>query len=200
MRNRTTDQIKSEIKIKITLIRHGETKSNEEHRYLGTTDEALSEQGRVQLEHLRENGDYPIPGKLFVSPMLRCVETAEILFPDCEFVCIPEWTEMKFGLFEGKNYEELNGNEEYQAWIDSEGMLPFPEGESRAAFQERVMRGFEKMLDFLRESQTDLSTAEIVAIVHGGTIMALCSRLLGGDYFDYQLKCGEKYECFITIQ
>lgn len=190
--------MKSELKL--TLIRHGETKSNVEHRYLGTADEPLSEQGKMKLQVKKDTESYPVLGKLFVSPMLRCMETAEILFPDCEFVCIPEWTEMKFGLFEGKNYEELNGNKEYQAWIDSGGILPFPEGEDRDEFKERVMNGFEKMLDYLRESETDLSKTEIVAVVHGGTIMALCSSLLGGDYFDYQLKCGEKYECLVTIQ
>ncbi len=181
------------VEITLTLIRHGETKSNAEHRYLGTTDEPLSEQGKIKLQDKKKAGDYPAPGKVFVSPMLRCLETADILFHDCEFICIPEWTEMKFGLFEGKNYTELNGNEEYQAWIDSGGILPFPEGESREEFKERVMHGFEKMLFFLRESKKEFSKTEIVAVVHGGTIMALCSSLLGGDYFDYQLKCGEKY-------
>lgn len=179
--------------ITVTLIRHGETKSNAEHRYLGTTDEALSERGRINLQKKKDAGTYPVPGRLFVSPMLRCLETAAILFPDCQYECIPEWMEMKFGLFEGKNYEELNGNEAYQEWIDSGGILPFPEGESREEFKERVMRGFEKMLEFLRESKTDFSKTEIAAIVHGGTIMALCSSLFGGEYFDYQLKCGEKY-------
>lgn len=183
--------MKSEIKL--TLIRHGETKSNAEHRYLGTTDEPLSEQGKIKLRKKKDAGGYPVSGKLFVSPMLRCLETADILFPDCKYECIPEWTEIKFGIFEGKNCKELNGNKEYQAWIDSGGILPFPEGESREEFKERVMRGFEKMLEFLRESKTDFSKTEIVAVVHGGTIMALCSSLFGGEYFDYQLKCGEKY-------
>ena len=43
-----------EIKINLLLIRHGKTPSNREHRYLGVTEEALSGEGRKQLEILAE--------------------------------------------------------------------------------------------------------------------------------------------------
>ena len=33
------------MKMEIYLVRHGKTKGNEEHRYVGRTDEALSEAG-----------------------------------------------------------------------------------------------------------------------------------------------------------
>lgn len=33
----------------------------------------------------------------------------------------------------------------------------------------------------------------VSAVVHGGTIMALLSHFLGGEYFDYQVKCGQGY-------
>ena len=78
------------------------------------------------------------PEIVFMSPMQRCRESAQILFPDREKIEIPEWKEMNFGAFEGKNYEQLNGNPQYQAWIDSNGTLPFPEGESQAEFIDRV--------------------------------------------------------------
>ena len=34
----------------------------------------------------------------------------------------------------------------------------------------------------------------VVAVVHGGTIMAVLSSLTGGEYFDFQVKNGEGYE------
>ena len=55
MRDRTANQIKEGIQkeklpkeIKLTLIRHGETKGNTEHRYLGITDEPLTGQGETE--------------------------------------------------------------------------------------------------------------------------------------------------------
>lgn len=193
MRDRT------EAEIGLSLIRHGAARSNLEFRYLGITDEALSDEGRRALIKRKEQGVYAAPDVLFISPMIRCRQTAEILFPDLKYVCIPEWTEINFGLFEGKNHFELNGNAAYQEWIDSNGTLPFPGGEGRGQFCERIMKGFGKMLDYLGsdmdpKKQEYLKT-DVAAVVHGGTIMALCSSLFGGDYFDYQLGCGEGFRC-----
>ena len=53
---------------------------------------------------------------------------------------------MDFGEFEGKNYIELQKDPNYQAWIDSNGTLPFPGGESREAFIKRCEQGFYRML------------------------------------------------------
>ena len=60
---------------------------------------------------------------------------------------IEEFRETDFGNFEGKNHRELDGNEDYQAWIDSMGELPFPGGESRAEVKSRVMRGLRRMME-----------------------------------------------------
>ena len=76
MWNRTEDKIK----VKITWIRHGMTQANGEHRYLGKTDEPLSETGiRLLQEKKKEYFSSP-PEFLYTSPMKRCVQTAELLF------------------------------------------------------------------------------------------------------------------------
>ena len=41
--------------------------------------------------------------------------------------------------------------------------------------------------------QGDRKIQSVSAVVHGGTIMALLSHFLGGEYFDYQAKCGQGY-------
>lgn len=130
-----------EIKINLLLIRHGKTPSNREHRYLGVTEEALSGEGRKQLEILAEKDILKKPWLLFISPMLRCQESAGILFPGKKAYPIQEWREMNFGAYEGKNYEDLKNDSYYQKWIDSNGTLPFPEGESQQEYIKRCHRG-----------------------------------------------------------
>ena len=130
-----------EIKINLLLIRHGKTPSNREHRYLGVTEEALSGEGRKQLEILAEKDILKKPWLLFISPMLRCQESAGILFPGKKVYPIEEWREMNFGAYEGKNYEDLKNDSYYQKWIDSNGTLPFPEGESQQEYIKRCQRG-----------------------------------------------------------
>jgi alpha-ribazole phosphatase len=172
----------------VYLIRHGATPGNMEGRYIGRTDQPLSEAGKEQI---RERS-YPHVDKVFASPMIRCIETAGIIYPDAIYRLIPELRESDFGDFEGKNYEELNGNPDYQAWIDSMGNCPFPNGESREQVRERVCEGFRRVLN-------EREDAEIIAVVaHGGTIMTILENLFGGNYFDYQVKNGEGYSFEIS--
>lgn len=210
MRNRPENQIT------LVLIRHGKTKSNEEHRYLGKTEESLSKAGKKEILEYKAQQRYPAVDCLFSSPMERCLQTAKLIYPDLEPVRIPEWKEMDFGAFEGKNYEELKEDERYQKWIDSNGLLPFPEGESREGFISRCEKGFRGMLEEIegteevRETEkeeaaemcemkrTEVTDKNIGMIVHGGTIMALLSRYGGGSYFDYQTANGNGYICTLT--
>ena len=214
-----------EIKINLTLIRHGKTPSNREHRYLGVTEEALSGEGRKQLEILAEKDILKKPWLLFISPMLRCQESAGILFPGRKAYPIEEWREMNFGAYEGKNYEDLKNDAYYQKWIDSNGTLPFPEGESQQEYIKRCHRGLltatkiieEKIarevadtaktssaneITELREPEKQIAESQprnIIAVVHGGTIMALLHILAGGNYFDYQVKNGGGYCCKLRL-
>ena len=189
-----------EIKINLTLIRHGKTPSNREHRYLGVTEEALSGEGRKQLEILAEKDILKKPWLLFISPMLRCQESAGILFPGIKTYPIEEWREMNFGAYEGKNYEDLKNDSYYQKWIDSNGTLPFPEGESQQEYIKRCHRGLLTATKIIQKEiaenqMTESQSRNITAVVHGGTIMALLHILAGGNYFDYQVKNGGGYCC-----
>lgn len=167
------------------LIRHGQTQGNLERRYIGCrTDEPLCAAGREALRLRR----YPEVSRVFASPMRRCIETVAILYPGMTPEHVADFRECDFGAFEGKNYAELNGRADYQAWIDSGGALPFPGGESRATFASRCVNAFERLRaqDF-RE--------DCALIVHGGTIMAIMERVAvpQGSYFDYQVKPGEGF-------
>ena len=192
MRNR------SENKVEIVFIRHGRTPANKENRYLGKTDESLSLEGIEALRQEKAEKIYPEIDYLFASPMKRCIETADILYPGKVPILVPQWKEMDFGLFEGKNYQELNGDKQYQAWIDSGGTLPFPQGESRPCFLQRCSQGMYESVDRYREFFT--GGVKIGCVVHGGTIMALLSIFYGGEYFDYQVKNGRGYCCMLSLQ
>ena len=96
--------------IKIAMIRHGKTYGNTLGRYIGVTDEPLCEEGKKELEQ-RTMDTVEL---LFVSPLKRCLETADILYPYAKQVKIPEFAECNFGEFENKNYQELKDNPKYQ--------------------------------------------------------------------------------------
>ena len=196
--------IKAKNKIRLVLIRHGETASNKEHRYLGKTDEDLSPCGAEKIKNAVHEKFYPEIDILFTSPMKRCQQTAQLIYPDMTAHIIPEFAEMNFGEFEGKNYQDLKDDARYQAWIDSNGTLPFPGGESQKEYIYRCKLGFEKMLNELQSTtlQKDkykdslaVNQYTIGLVVHGGTIMSLMYAYSGGEYFDYQVKNGGGYIC-----
>lgn len=154
--------------IRLYLIRHGQTPGNKLQRYIGTTDEPLSTEGKEFLEKLT----YPMPEALYVSPLCRCVETAGILFPGKSFHIIEELSECDFGEFENKNYKELSGDPRYQAWIDSNGIMAFPGGESKEECAARNIEGFQRAVTAcIREN-----IEEAAMVVHGGTIMNIMER------------------------
>ena len=154
--------------LKIWLIRHGMTEGNRYQRYIGVTDEPLCEEGRELLEKFT----YPKPQAVFVSPLKRCLETAAILFGDPKVRIIDQLAECDFGEFEHKNYKELSGDPRYQAWIDSNGILAFPGGESKDECATRNLEGFQRAVSAcIREEIT-----EAALVVHGGTIMNIMEQ------------------------
>lgn len=177
------------------------TKGNEEGRYIGgRTDEPLSEIGKSKLferietyKNLVKDDDFA----LFSSPMLRCIGTCAVLFPDKEIIQVPDLKEIDFGLFENHNYYELNGREDYQKWIDSGGKSDYPEGERLSDFIKRNLFGFSQVLKTIEKSNTN-SDANGVIVCHGGTIMAIMSQITGKEYFDFQVKNGEGY--LLTVE
>lgn len=179
--------------MKLILIRHGMTQGNKEKRYIGTTDESLSNEGVSFLRESMKQGVYPFADRLFVSPMKRCMETAQLLYPALSPTVVQDFRECSFGRFEGKNYEELADDKEYLRWLGSNGTLPFPEGEAVETFKKRCVKAFRQcILDMGAFSETDGSAA---MIMHGGTIMAImeCYALPKKGYYEYQVTNGSGY-------
>lgn len=178
--------------MKILMVRHGATKGNQEKRYVGCTDESLLDESVGFLCELRARNMclFEKVDVVYTSPMLRCKQSASILFPEITPIEIDDFCECDFGDFEYQNYEELNGNPDYQAYIDSGGMCGFPNGETKETFQKRCVRAFDDLMRSI-----DFSKEMIAITSHGGTIMAILDEYSypHRDYFDWQLGTGEGY-------
>lgn len=173
--------------LKMVLLRHSFTEGNLKKRYIGVTDEPLCLEGiRFLEEHF-----YPDAEHIFVSPLRRCVQTARLLYPDRAFHIIEELAECNFGDFENKNYQELSGNPDYQKWIDSGALLPFPNGESREEFRWRTLRGFQKVVCYCLNRKAKSAAV----ITHGGNIMNILEEYVSPkkDYYQWHVENGCGY-------
>jgi alpha-ribazole phosphatase len=152
---------------------------------------------------------------LYVSPLLRCRETAEIIFPGVRQIVAENLRECDFGRFEYKTWKELTADPDYQRFIDRGGEAPFPGGESKRDFTARCAAAFEEIAAsweavpaaaadsvWAPDTETSFGTGAVgrpltsaVFVVHDGTIMALLSAL--GEppkpFYDWHVQNGGGY-------
>lgn len=152
----------------IHLLRHGQTAANAEGRYIGRTDEPLSPEGLVSLLKMKETYRYPGGCRFFCSPLTRCRQTLEVLYPGCKAESVEGLAECDFGEWDGKSVSALKQDERFGQWLSGE-LTQIPGGESGEEFQARVMAAFEGIVeDMMRNKDT-----EAVICTHGGVIMLL---------------------------
>lgn len=179
----------------IYLIRHGKTEGNIRRAYIGVSDQPICSQGISELIKIRDDQGYPLVDHVFVSPMLRCIQTMEIIYKNIPYSVVPELRECDFGLFEGKTHDELKDNSQYLQWIDNGSKGVFPAGENTERFKERCYQGFEKIT---AQVITD-SIRNCALVIHGGTIMSILEKYAqdGLDFFHWQTENGSGYRLLI---
>ncbi len=151
---------------KIHLIRHGLTDGNLKGQYIGRTDLPVTPEGVKELQMLKDSIEYPNVPLLYSSPMLRCRQTAKILFPDNEITVIDNLREYDFGDFEGKTAAELEIDPAYLEWTSGRATCT-PNGEDNAEFAGRIALGINEVIRDMMEK----SVYRSAVIMHGGTIM-----------------------------
>jgi alpha-ribazole phosphatase len=158
------------ITYKLHLIRHGETEGNRKKICVGArTDLPLAPEGAEELRALTAAYRYPSAAKVYTSPMLRCRQPAEILFPDAEIEQVEGLRECDLGEFEGRPFAELNKEEAFLQWL--EGKSPPPGGEGPQALGNRITEAFEFILNDMMRCRI----AEAAAVTHGAILMGLLS-------------------------
>ena len=133
--------------MKITLVRHGQTEENFCNRVQGKKNNLLNDTGRRQCNNLRmrlldKKFDY-----CYMSPLVRCVETAFILVGDrVEMIRDDRLIEREMGELEGRPREEYNV---YRYWDydlnnDSHGVETIREILSRTRkFLDKIQNNFQ---------------------------------------------------------
>ena len=146
----------------IYLLRHGLTQENLEKRYQGRRDVLLCPQGLAQLCR----ADFA-PKTVMITSLQRTRQTAEVLFPDAELVVADGLKEMDFGVFEGRNYREMEHDPQYRAWVETGCEGRCPGGESKAEFCQRVCTAFAALVD----AALAAGEPQLVIVAHGGFVL-----------------------------
>ncbi len=122
----------------IYIIRHGKTDLNTKMLMQGRSDHPLNEEGEEQARAAAKRfADMGIKiDKVYTSPLVRAVRTAEIIAPEAEKVVDERLIEMDYGPYEGMDLNDP-APEVMEFFMDfvnvpaPEGMEPLPDVVSR---------------------------------------------------------------------
>lgn len=183
---------------RISIIRHGMTEANENGIYIGSTDMPLSQKGAGELASKMDEYDYPSVQRVYSSPLCRCTETAEILFPEIELVKSDGLRELDLGEFEGKTVDELIKRDDYKKWLKGGADTRAPKGES---FGEMTARAFSALHNIITDMMQEGITRTAI-ITHAGIIT---NMLVGFGLPKYepkylQARAGEGFDIMVTTQ
>ena len=156
---------------RISVLRHGMTEANEKGIYIGSTDLPLSDKGAADLAAKMDEFDYPTVHRVYSSPLKRCIETAEILFPYTELCPVDDLRELNFGDFENKSIDELAGRTDYKQWLKGTKESRPPNGESLEELTARTYKALHAVIMDMMES----GLTHCAMITHGGIISNMLS-------------------------
>lgn len=183
--------------IHVVLIRHGKTEGNILRQYVGQEDQPLS---KAWLKEYKKTFSYAYPcvEMVFISPMKRCRETANFIYPTKKAFAIENLVECDFGDFSGKTYEELKDNITFKNIINNNGLFTFPNGENSFNFRNRCINAFLEIIDECLK----LDLKEIAIVCHGGTIMAIMEKLSYEvkDFYFWQARNMGGYDFYFDVE
>ena len=151
--------------MEIILIRHGQSKGNEQNIVQGQLDEGLSELGLAQAEELSNHlSDL---NAIYSSDTGRAIQTAKPTAKKLglEINSDKDLREAYFGVWEGMTYDEVKEkySSEYKAW--NENYYDRPSWfEAFETHQNRVRKALERVLSNHKTNE------KIAVFSHGGSI------------------------------
>ena len=157
------------------FVRHGRAELNASGCFVGRTDCDMTDEGYKQIEEAKSLlGDAPFDG-VYVSPLKRAIQTAEILYRD--YKVDNRLCEMDFGVFEGLRYTEIE--ERYpdylKSWNEDYQKYRIPGGES-------LEDVFDRVEDFIKDIKKNHE--RVLAVTHGGVIRCALSLVFSSrDHF-----------------
>lgn len=163
----------------LILIRHGMTGYS--GRYIGSTDVSLSDEGRKQILSLKNSETFSQADTIITSPMLRCRESCDIIFPEKTINYDSNLREVDFGRWECLNFNEIVEKDAalVDDWAKLSQEFSFPDGENIGHFIGRVQQTAARIIS--------LSDEKVIVVTHGGVIRALLCYFLKLDPSNYLL-------------
>ncbi|HYF00561.1 MAG TPA: histidine phosphatase family protein [Planctomycetota bacterium] len=172
-------------RVRILLVRHGESVLGRARRYAGHRDTPLTAAGRRQIRRLRARFRRFRADVLFTSDLRRCRQTAALLAPGRDVHATPRLRELDFGAWDGLTAEGCRRRDpaRFARWMRNPGSTRPPGGESLGELRRRVRA-------FARSAVRRHAGKTLAFVTHAGPIRALASD----DFWALTIKPGGMIE------
>lgn len=151
----------------LLLVRHAQTMSNTNGRYMGWIDEDLSEEGVRQAERLSKRLSNRPVAAVFSSPLKRAFRTAEMIAVPhgLPVETLEELGEIRMGDWEGRFAQEIAAEFPglWRTWRADPSTIQMPGGESLAQVQQRAIQAFDRILLHNQGRQVVAVTHDVIA-------------------------------------
>ena len=141
--------------MKIYVVRHGETNSNLAGIVSGRSDEELNENGIKQAQDINLKIADMKFADVYVSPMKRTIQTAEIVVPEYKYIIDDRLAERELGKLKGYSVEQLWDMPDWNS-LENKRM---PEG------AETFGAGRERVAEFIADVKKKYKEDDILLIV-----------------------------------
>lgn len=131
----------------IYLVRHGETEWNAAGRCQGRADADFTAAGRLQLRSLTAELANVTLDAAYTSPLPRAVRTAEAILEGRSLRArrVDELAELSYGSLQGSRFVDWPAPL-HDTWRRDPWSVTFPDGESLAMAEARVLPAFETIV------------------------------------------------------
>ncbi|MFA9558470.1 histidine phosphatase family protein [Evansella sp. AB-rgal1] len=183
----------------LLLIRHGITEWNVQKRYLGHTDIGLVERELPKLDPLKIELQKQSYNTIFTSDLRRCKQTLNYLSLRTQFNEDARLREMSFGDWEGKTYEDLKNNLEYQRWLNDWEQYSTPNGESWSEFTSRLDSFLDDLIQWVKTDKINTKQKPIVVMTHGGVIRYFLWKFKAvSSFWELNIKEGQAFRLTVS--
>lgn len=175
----------AEKKMKLYLVRHGQTDWNKERRIQGRADIELNEFGRhLAVETGKGLKDVPFAA-CFSSPLKRAVETAQLILGEKDLPVLTDEriAEMDFAEYEGKCCMKENWElpESFRNFFEAPDRYEPAEGGESFADMKKRTRAF---LDDLC-AREEFRNENILVVTHGAALAGMLNNIKGKPLSQY---------------
>jgi broad specificity phosphatase PhoE len=161
-------------RLRLALVRHGESTWNQSRRIQGQLDPPLSDLGRQQARRLAHRLRKHPWQAVYTSDLARARQTAGLV--DTTAVPRSDLREVALGQWEGLTRAEIVESfpDEWNRWAREPDWDVVPGGEGTDAFRGRVVRALESLVEAH-------PSGDVLVVTHGGVIQAALAWALGSS-------------------